>query len=184
MIKLIIGLGNPGKEYEKTRHNIGFILVDALTKKLDAGDWSHDKRFRSDITKAVIDGNKVLLAKPLTYMNKSGDAVKSIAEYYHIQSDEILVVADDLNLDLGKTRLRLGGSDGGHNGLKSIIESCGVDFWRLRIGIGYNDKIVAEDYVLERIPASDSSIIKETIDRAVDNLISSSIANPKEETAN
>ena len=115
-------------------------------------------------------------------MNKSGDAVRRVAGFYKIEPSETLAAVDDLNLDLGKVRLRLGGSDGGHNGLKSVIEIIGEDFWRMRMGIGFNENKVADDYVLEKIPTSDASNIEQTIDKAVESLISSNIAEPIEET--
>jgi len=182
MIKLIVGLGNPGKKYERTRHNVGFMLVDALAKKVDAGSWSRDERLGADIAKGQVSGNKIIFVKPTTFMNKSGDVARRVADFYKIEPSEMLVVADDLNLDLGRVRLRLGGSDGGHNGLKSVIENIGEDFWRMRMGIGFNENRVAEDYVLEKIPTSEMSDIERAIDRAVESLISSNIAEPKKET--
>ncbi|HLB32331.1 MAG TPA: aminoacyl-tRNA hydrolase [Patescibacteria group bacterium] len=182
MIKLIIGLGNPGKQYERTRHNIGFMLVDALAKKIGVDSWKHDGRFNADIATGQVDGNKIVFAKPATFMNKSGDAVRRVAGFHKIEPSETLVAADDLNLDLGKVRLRLGGSDGGHNGLKSVIEIIGEDFWRMRMGIGFNENKVAEDYVLEKIPTSEMPVVERAIDKAVESLISSNIAEPIEET--
>ena len=182
MIRLVVGLGNPGKKYERTRHNVGFMLVDRLAEKLSADSWTEDRRFDSLVAKAEIGGETVLLAKPLTFMNKSGEAVWRLASYYKINMGDVLVAVDDLNLDLGKIRLRLGGTDGGHNGIKSVIDKVGDDFWRWRIGIGFNERTPAEDYVLEKIPLSEAFNIKHAIDSSVECLVSSNIAKPKEET--
>jgi PTH1 family peptidyl-tRNA hydrolase len=182
MIKLIIGLGNPGKEYEKTRHNIGFMLVDKLAKKLSADSWTDDKRFESSVAKAKLDGETIILAKPLTFMNKSGEAVWRLMSYYKIDAREVLAVVDDLNLELGKIRLRLGGTNGGHNGLRSVIEKADETFWRWRIGIGFNEKVPAEDYVLGKIPPHEIKEIDRSIDKSVDLLLESSIKSPEEIT--
>ncbi len=182
MIKLIVGLGNPGKKYERTRHDVGFMLVDALAKRVGAGRWKHEERYDADVATGQIGGNKIIFAKPATFMNKSGDAVRRVAGFYKIEPSETMVVTDDLNIDLGRVRLRRGGSDGGHNGLKSVISNIGEGFWRMRVGVGFNENKVAEDYVLEKIPLSDMQVIKRAIDRVVESLISSNIAEIKEET--
>ncbi len=135
MIKLIVGLGNPGKEYEGTRHNIGFTLVDELIRRARSG--GKKKQHLSEVCRSRIGGSEVILAKPLTYMNNSGLAVINLLEEEGIQPQEMLVVHDDLDLPLGTTRLRMRGSSAGHRGLDSIINTIKTqDFPRLRLGIG------------------------------------------------
>ena len=117
-MKLIVGLGNPGKEYENTRHNIGYIFIDSLADKL--GISIDKKKFNGLYTEAVINNEKVLLVKPLSYMNLSGEVVEKFVNFYKININDILIINDDLDLDVGRGRLRLRGSSGGHNGLKNI----------------------------------------------------------------
>ncbi|MEM6916734.1 MAG: aminoacyl-tRNA hydrolase [Verrucomicrobiota bacterium] len=132
-IRLVVGLGNPGPEYEGTRHNIGFDLVDRLAAERD-WKWNRERKFRA---KTAAAGSSLLFAKPLTYMNLSGNAVSRLTRFYKLDPDQILVVYDDVDLPLGKIRFRANGSAGGHNGIKSIIEYLGTkEFPRLKLGIG------------------------------------------------
>ena len=134
-MKLIVGLGNPGDKYQGTRHNVGFDVIDALARQ--EGLKLTDQKFRSDYTIWRVGDEKVLLVKPYTFMNLSGEAVLPLMSYYNISPDELVVVYDDLDLEPGKLRLRQSGSAGGHNGVKSIIEMLGTqDFKRVKIGIG------------------------------------------------
>ncbi len=150
-MKLIIGLGNPGKEYEKTRHNAGFLALDALAKKLDL-TWSHDAKRNADITKGSIDGTRVILAKPTTFMNLSGDAVQALASYNKVKPDDILIVHDDMDFPPEKMAFKKGGGHSGHKGLASAIDRMGTnDLARLRIGIGHPTKQSTEDWVLGKI---------------------------------
>lgn len=138
--KLVVGLGNPGKEYERTRHNIGFAALDRLAEKLDCS-FRRKWRFSAEIAEAVAgEAGKVVLAKPRTYMNRSGAAVSALLNWLKIEPAQLLVVVDDADLPLGQIRLRAAGGSGGHNGLRSIIETLGgnEDFARLRVGIGRN----------------------------------------------
>lgn len=134
-MKLIVGLGNPEKKYDGTRHNVGFIVVDELAKELGA-------EFTKTIKKAVVaqgvyKGEKILIAKPQTYMNLSGESVRPLLDYYNIPISDLLVIVDDVYLEVGRLRIRSTGSDGGHNGLKNIIQHLGTkDFSRLRVGVG------------------------------------------------
>src|ERR1700694_4561333 len=130
-MKAIVGLGNPGTEYEGTRHNIGFDVIDELARRWNA----HLKSWRSMAKVARVVGHDAVLVKPVTFMNASGQAVGSIAEFYHLSPDDVLWIVDEVQLPLGKLRLRRSGSSGGHNGLKSVIAHVGSDFPRLRIGI-------------------------------------------------
>lgn len=133
---LIVGLGNVGKEYEKTRHNMGFLCVDHFAEKNGFPGWVNKKDLHADETSLVIGGNKVILAKPTTLMNNSGKSVGALQRYYRIDNSHTLVIHDELDIDFGKIRLRMGGSDAGNNGVKSLIEHGIDETWRARVGIG------------------------------------------------
>lgn len=134
-MKLIVGLGNPGRKYTKNRHNLGFIAVDQLSQTYQIP--LDQKKFKAIFGKGSIEGCPVILAQPQTYMNLSGEAVVSLANYFKIEIEDIIVIVDDLNLDFGRIRIRKKGSDGGHNGLKSINEHLGnTNYPRIRLGIG------------------------------------------------
>ena len=148
-MKLVVGLGNKGREYENTRHNMGFMLVDRYLQYKNITDKFKEK-FNAIYIETTINNEKVIFIKPMTYMNNSGIAVRAFVDFYKLNSEDILVISDDLDLDLGKFRLRRNGSSGGHNGLKSIISHLGTDnFKRLRIGIS-NDKDDVINYVLSK----------------------------------
>ena len=148
-MKLVVGLGNKGREYENTRHNMGFMLVDRYLQYKNITDKFKEK-FNAMYIETTINNEKVIFIKPMTYMNNSGIAVRAFVDFYKLNSEDILVISDDLDLDLGKFRLRRNGSSGGHNGLKSIISHLGTDnFKRLRIGIS-NDKDDVINYVLSK----------------------------------
>jgi peptidyl-tRNA hydrolase, PTH1 family len=135
LVKIIVGLGNPGQEYAATRHNLGFMVVDRLKRELHAAETR--KRFRAEIAEAFVGGEKLVLMKPQTYMNLSGISVREAAQWYKVALDEILVVVDDIELPFGASRMRAGGSAGGHNGLKSVAAELGSDQYpRLRLGVG------------------------------------------------
>ena len=135
MVKIIVGLGNPGQEYAATRHNIGFMVVDRLKRELHATDTR--KRFRAEIAEAFVGGERLVLMKPQTYMNLSGVSAREAARWYKASLEDILVVVDDIELPFGASRMRAGGSSGGHNGLKSIAAELGSDQYpRLRLGVG------------------------------------------------
>ncbi len=167
-IKLVIGLGNPGTEYEGTRHNIGFELVDRIAAQTDS-KWSRERKFRAKVTKGK-DG--VILAKPLTYMNLSGNAVARLGRFYKLHPRQILVVYDDLDLPIGKIRFRKEGSSGGHNGMKSIIEFLSTkEFPRLKLGIGAADeKETVIDHVLGKFSANDAEELEKVLAIAVDGV--------------
>lgn len=134
-MKIIVGLGNPGREYAATRHNLGFMVVDEIIRRFPVRD--RRSRFRAELVELFAIGEKVVLVKPQTFMNLSGISVREAARWYKVGTDEILVVADDIDLPFGTTRMRARGGSGGHNGLKSMIAELGAeDFPRLRIGIG------------------------------------------------
>jgi PTH1 family peptidyl-tRNA hydrolase len=144
---LIIGLGNPGSEYKKHRHNVGFMVVDALSEKYSFGPWK--KKFESLMSEGDIGGNRVLLLKPQTYMNESGIAGEQAAKFYKIPMDKIIVIHDELDLEPGRLRIKIGGGAAGHNGLRSLDAHLGQDYKRLRYGIGHpGHKDLVSPYVL------------------------------------
>jgi PTH1 family peptidyl-tRNA hydrolase len=163
---LLIGLGNPGSEYAKTRHNIGFEVIEKLSK--DYNIPLDFKKHKAVCGKGVIEGEKVLLAQPQTYMNASGESVRELMDYYKVSQEEIIIVYDDITLAVGQLRVRPKGSAGGHNGIKSIIHHIGTqEFPRVRVGVGDKPKgwdLV--DHVLGRFPKEEESFVREGIERA------------------
>lgn len=165
---IIAGLGNPGKEYVKTRHNVGFDTIDALAGKyqIQVSDLKH----RAAVGKGIIEGQRVILVKPLTYMNLSGESISAILDYYKADAkEELIVISDDISLAPGQLRVRKKGSAGGHNGLKNIIARLGHDsFQRVRIGIGEKPKgYDLADYVLGHFNAKEQEQVDEAVERAV-----------------
>ncbi|NIA17106.1 MAG: aminoacyl-tRNA hydrolase [Planctomycetes bacterium] len=155
-IRLIIGLGNDGAEYTGTRHNVGFDVVELLAKRFEIK--VRKKKFGAALGEIELEGKKLILLKPLQYMNNSGQAVATAAGFYRISFDRILVITDDMALEPGSIRIRAKGSAGGHNGLSDIIEKLGTeDFARLRIGIGKSPRQIGRDYVLS-MPSKDEKI--------------------------
>lgn len=155
-MKLIVGLGNPGKEYERTRHNVGFMCVDNY---VDNSIWK--EKFNALYSESVIDGEKVLFVKPLTYMNLSGQSVKGFVDYFKVEMSDILVIQDDLDLPVGQIKLKVNSSAGGHNGIKSIINELNSDnFARLKVGIANNKNYDIKDYVLGRFTEEEDKLIK------------------------
>ncbi len=165
-MKLFVGLGNPGKQYEQTRHNIGFMVVEQLAKK---NDVSLDKaKFNGLFGSGVIHSEKVILCKPLTYMNISGECIRPLVDYYQIETNDIYVIYDDLDLPFGKLRLREKGSAGGHNGMKSLIHHLGTQqFNRIRIGIGRSKFQGVSDHVLSKFNEEENTHIQEAIQHSV-----------------
>lgn len=159
-MKLIVGLGNIGSEYENTRHNMGFMLLDRYLKEKGISSKFKEK-FKAMYLDVTINNEKVIFVKPATYMNNSGVAVKTFVDFYKLSLDDVLIISDDLDLDLGSFRLRSSGSSGGHNGLKSIINFLGTtSFKRLRIGIS-NDKNDVINYVLSKFSKDEMKVIDE-----------------------
>jgi PTH1 family peptidyl-tRNA hydrolase len=170
-IRLIVGLGNPGPEYEQTRHNAGFWLVDNLART----PLAREARYNALATKITIAGNEVWLLEPQTFMNRSGQSVGALARFYKIVPDDILVVHDELDLPPGTAKIKKGGSSGGHNGLKDISAALGTqDYWRLRIGIGHprnqNSQQAVADYVLHRPRKEEQALINDAIERSLDEI--------------
>ena len=170
--KLVVGLGNPGKEYEGTRHNIGFAVLDRLAEKFGCS-FRSKWRFSAKIAEAVAgDAGKVVLAKPQTYMNRSGTAVNTLLQWLKVAPAQLLVVVDDADLPLGQIRLRVAGGSGGHNGLRSIIETLGGDeeFARLRVGIGRSAPLGADisGHVLGRFAPPERDLAEQAVAAAVE----------------
>ena len=159
-MKLIVGLGNPGKEYDKTRHNVGFMVLDYFPGN---NDWQ--EKFDAMYHSEMIDGEKVIFIKPLTYMNLSGDAVIKYVNFFNINTDDILVIHDDMDLPVGKYRLKYKSSCGGHNGIRSIINSLGTDcIPRLKIGISRENNYDVKDYVLGKLNKEDLKLLSDNFD--------------------
>lgn len=166
-MKLIVGLGNPGKEYHKSRHNVGFGVVDLLARRWQVA--LDRRRYQGQFGSGVYATEKVLLLKPRTYMNRSGGSVAEALAFYKLELSELLVVLDDMDLELSRLRLRRGGSAGGHNGLQDIIDKLGSpDFARLRLGIGAAEHNDAVAHVLGRFDAAQEQKIEEAIETAAD----------------
>ena len=164
---LIAGLGNPGAEYARNRHNAGFMAVDTIHESYEFGPWR--SRFQGMISEGTLGKRKVYLLKPMTYMNLSGQAVRSVAGFYRIAPQSILVAHDELDFPPGVVRLKEGGGAGGHNGLRDLIAQLDDGFWRLRIGIGHpGDRDAVLDYVLGRPPAAEADLIHEAVLAAAD----------------
>lgn len=157
---LLVGLGNPGKEYDLTRHNIGFLCLDSFVAKHDDMEpWIEKKDLKCLISSGRLGDTKVYAIKPTTFMNMSGEAVQAVANFYKIALDHIVVVHDELDIDFGQIRLRMGGSSAGHNGLKSIIEHLGEDMGRVRIGVGPKKpaRIDSADFVLQKFSTDEQT---------------------------
>lgn len=167
-IKLIVGLGNPGKEYEHTRHNAGFWLLDELAWQWKA-NFKDEKKFFGEVARVSQADGDVWLLKPMTFMNRSGQAVSALAQFYKIKPEEILVVHDELDIECGRIKFKLGGGNGGHNGLKDIQARLGTpNFYRLRLGIDHpGDRNLVVGYVLNKPSAEQRQLIEEAVHKAV-----------------
>ncbi len=170
-VSLIVGLGNPGSEYEKTRHNAGFWFLDELARQHNTS-FKSEKKFHGEVARYKQAGEDVWLLKPMTYMNLSGQAVQALAKFYKIKLEEILVVHDELDLSVDTARLKKGGGHGGHNGLRDIASKMGGNnFLRLRIGIGHpGDKSKVTNHVLKKASTDDQISIERSIERALNVL--------------
>lgn len=165
---IIAGLGNPGSEYENTRHNVGFRAIDCLAETL--GVRSEEKKFFALCKKATVKGEKLLLMKPQTYMNRSGESLRAAADFYKVDASHIIVISDDIDLEEGQLRIRMKGSAGGHNGLKSVISHLGSqEFMRIRIGVGGKPEgYDLADYVLGKIKGKALEQMGEACEDAAD----------------
>lgn len=170
-MKLIIGLGNPGKKYATTWHNLGYMALDLLAHDSSAKEFKANKKFEAEIAQTEIAGQKIILAKPLTFMNLSGQSVKKIMAFYKLKISDLIVVHDDLDLPIGKIRIAQNSSSGGHNGIKSIIEELNdQNFIRLKLGIASDllNQISAPDYVLMKIPKEQKKLIDIVLINAIE----------------
>jgi PTH1 family peptidyl-tRNA hydrolase len=196
-MKLLVGLGNPGEKYELTRHNLGFLVVEHFLKDFSSVKeitWQEEKKFKSQIAQLEWQPkhgelHKVFLLKPQTFMNLSGEAVRAVTDYYHIEADDVWVVHDELDLPLGSLKIRTGGSSAGHKGVQSIMDHLSTEkFWRFRMGIGTSHAPVREDgekvhaigstkihdveeYVIGEFSSKDTSEVKKMVKHTVDALI-------------
>jgi len=167
-LHLIVGLGNPGAQYARTRHNVGFQLVERLAEQWRA-DWNAEKKFQASVARAARNGSQVILARPQTFMNASGEAVSALAGFYRVPPGRILVAVDDADLPLGEIRLRASGSSGGHHGLESIEQHLGTrEFARLRMGIGRtaDGRREITDYVLTPFSKAEAALVEAVLKAA------------------
>ncbi|MFH0805420.1 MAG: aminoacyl-tRNA hydrolase [Patescibacteria group bacterium] len=169
-MELIIGLGNPGKKYEKTRHNLGFLVINELAEKMEMNNWKIKMQFNANIAQGNFKNEKIILAKPQTFMNNSGMAIKSIVDYYKIPNENIFIIHDDIDLLLGEIKVQKNRSSAGHKGVQSIINALGTkDFIRVRLGIKSIDQktiIDTEKFVLQKFSKDEEKIVQEIIIRA------------------
>lgn len=173
---LIVGLGNPGSQYEDTRHNIGFKVVDNIAKEYNIE--INRQKFKGMCGEGFINGQKVILLKPTTYMNLSGESIREVVDFYKLSNEDILVIYDDISLDVGRLRIREKGSAGGHNGIKSIIAHLGTDiFPRIKVGVG-QPNVDLVNYVLGKFTKEEMEVLSESIDastKAAKEIISSDV---------
>lgn len=163
---IIAGLGNPGKEYTSSRHNSGFMALEFLAERLNVK--LNKLKFNSVYGETFINGEKVMLVKPVTYMNRSGIAIGEIMKFYKVPTENLIVIYDDIDIALGTIRIRPNGSPGTHNGMKSIIQSIGTNFPRIRIGIGRNENMDLADYVLQKFSPDEKETLKPIIEKAAE----------------
>ena len=170
MIKLFVGLGNPGPEYEATRHNAGFWWVDALASEMRV-QLQPDRNYFGLMARTSVQGENVWLLEPQTFMNLSGKSVGALARFFKIKPEEVLVVHDELDLEPGQVKLKKGGGHGGHNGLRDCHAHLSAEYWRLRLGVGHpGDRNKVVDYVLSRPSSDDEIVIARAIDKAADQI--------------
>lgn len=166
-LKLIAGLGNPGDKYSRTLHNAGFWFVDALTRKY-GGEFRFEKKFDAEICRTTIRGSDVWLVKPQSFMNLSGRPVRAVLDYYRLRPVDMLVAHDEIDLPPGVVKLKLGGGHGGHNGIRDVIQHCGRDFVRLRLGVGHpGEKSKVTGHVLKKGGADVETAVERNIDEAI-----------------
>jgi PTH1 family peptidyl-tRNA hydrolase len=166
---LLVGLGNPGPKYQGNRHNIGFMAVDAIVRRHGFSPWR--KRFQGEVCEGVLAGEKVLALKPMTYMNESGRSVGEAMRFYGIDPSRVIVLYDELDLEAGKVRVKLGGGAAGHNGIRSMIAHAGPHFVRVRLGIGHpGDKSLVQPHVLSDFAKADKAWLSALLDAVADNI--------------
>ncbi len=176
-MKLIIGLGNPGMEYEQTRHNAGFLFLDALREKYELPAFTFQKKFNAEIAEGILNSKKILLVKPQTFMNRSGQSVCALIDFYKIDAESITVAADDLDIEIGKYKISKDTRAAGHNGIQNIIDIMGTqNFTRIRIGVekagGRSERgdIVGQKFVLQRFDVNETKTVQNTIQQIIEDL--------------
>lgn len=167
----IAGLGNPGTLYTETRHNVGFIVLDAFAKEFES-EWQQNLKLKALLSSASIEGRKIQLVKPQAFMNLSGQVIQNIAHYFKIASENIVIICDDINIPFGKIKISVGGSAGGHNGLDNIISHCGDNFIRFRVGIGHkeNPEMDLKDHVLGKFTENEKTVLTSRIPHYITDL--------------
>ncbi len=178
-MKLIFGLGNPGGKYKKSRHNIGFMILDEIAQKADS-HFKVDQKKEVEI--AEVEKNKII--KPQTFMNNSGQAVLKVKNFFKAECNNIWVIHDDVDLDFGKVRVQHGGSSAGHKGIQSIIDQIGESFWRIRVGVGKSEKIPTEDWVLKDFEKNEKERLQFILDQTAGLVLEYLVKEIKEETLN
>ena len=167
-LRMVVGLGNPGPDYARTRHNAGFWFIEELASR-HGGSFRAEPRFNAELARARIGGQEIWLLKPMDYMNNSGQVTAAVAGFYKLPTESLLVAHDELDLPVGALRLKQGGGAGGHNGLKDLIACCGDGFWRLRIGIGHpGSRELVTPFVLNRASSAEQALIDEAVLDAAD----------------
>jgi peptidyl-tRNA hydrolase, PTH1 family len=168
-MRLFVGLGNPGPQYERNRHNIGFVIVSEIARRHNFGSWR--RGYQGEIAEGTLNREKVILLRPLTFMNGSGRAVQEALHFFKLGQDEITVFHDEIELPPAKVRVKIGGGIAGHNGLRSISECIGSEYWRVRLGVGHPGiKALVEDYVLSDFPRIDWPWVKALVETVADNV--------------
>ncbi len=169
-LNIIAGLGNPEEKHARTLHNVGFWFVDALARKF-GGEFRYEKKFDTELCRVTLQSTDVWLVKPQSYMNLSGGSIRGVLDYYRLQPERLLVAHDEIDLPPGTVRLKKGGGHGGHNGIRDVVNHCGADFMRLRLGVGHpGDKSQVTNYVLKRGSGETEAAIENNIDEAIDVL--------------
>jgi PTH1 family peptidyl-tRNA hydrolase len=183
---LIIGLGNPGPEYTQNRHNLGFMVLDQYRTTHDFSGWTVKKDFSCELATGQIGSTRVILVKPTTFMNNSGDCAQKVQKFYQIYNQATIVVHDELDVDFGTIRTRIGGGSAGHNGIKSISDQLGEDYGRVRIGIGpkTNEKMDSADFVLQDFTAEQQELLPKIINEACSILDEGTVQQLTEQTIN
>lgn len=182
-MRLIVGLGNPGEKYERTRHNLGFMIVEKMAQKRGVV-FRLEPHYESRFAEMDELENRIKLVEPQTFMNESGRAVKKCKDYWKVDSEDIWVIHDDVDLELGKVRVNLGGSSAGHKGIESIIKAIGEQFWRIRVGVGKSDQIPTEEWVLMNFEKAENEKLVKIIDGVADSVLESLSTGIKEQTIN
>ena len=180
-MRLIVGLGNPGEKYERTRHNLGFMVVEKIAQKKEVV-FRFEPHYESRFAEMGDLENRIKLVEPQIFMNESGRAVALCKNYWKVDSEDIWVIHDDVDLEMGKVRVNLGGTSAGHKGIESIIQAIGEQFWRIRVGVGKSDQIPTEEWVIMNFEKADEKNLGKVIDQVADLVLESLSKGIKETT--